>query len=192
MTSNSNEEKITYRDLTSTFFKLGVFTFGGGFAMIPLIEQEIVVKKKWVEREDFVDLLTVAQSVPGPIALNSAAFIGYKSRGYVGALASVFGVALPSFVIILIVAIFFASVRDNEIVAAAFKAMRPVVVALIVAPTITLMKSMKWWSIAITLILIALFALEKLSITTMILCSIILGILWTYRVQITSKRGIKR
>ncbi len=159
--------------------------------MIPLIEQEVIESRKWIERQEFIDLLTVAQSIPGPIALNSAAFIGYKSRGYAGALSALLGVVVPSFVIILMVAIFFNSIRDNAIVDAAFKAMRPVVVALIVAPTISLMKGMKPLFIAITLITMALFALNLSSPATLILLSIVLGILWTYRVHKIEKHSKK-
>lgn len=132
-----------------SFFKIGLFTFGGGYAMIPLIQREVIDRKGWIAEGDFLDLLTVAQSAPGPISLNTSVFVGYKMRGYAGALASIFGVVLPSFVIILIVAVFFADVRQNAVVDAAFKAMRPAVVALIIAPIVGLTRGMRWWLIAI-------------------------------------------
>jgi chromate transport protein ChrA len=99
-----------------SFLKIGAFTFGGGYAMVPLIEREVIDKRGWVEREDFLDLLTIAQSAPGPIALNTAVFVGYRIKGLKGAFASVAGIVLPSFVIILLVAIFFADIRQNTTV----------------------------------------------------------------------------
>lgn len=134
-----------------SFFKIGIFTFGGGFAMIPLIEREIIERRKWIASEDFMEMLVVAQSAPGPIALNTAVFVGYKMRGYAGALAATLGVVLPSFMVILLVAMFFANVRHNPVVDAAFKGMRPAVVALIVAPMINILRGMGWWVALIAL-----------------------------------------
>ncbi len=125
-----------------SFLKIGAFTFGGGYAMIPLIEREVIDRRRWLQRSEFLDLLTLAQSAPGPISLNTAVFVGYKVRGYRGALASILGVVLPSFLIILLLAIFFAGVRENPWVDAAFRGMRPAVVALIVYPVISLARGM--------------------------------------------------
>lgn len=119
--------------------------------MIPLIQHEVIHKRRWIEERDFLDLLTLAQTAPGPIALNTAVFVGYKRRGYLGALSAILGVIVPSFLVILVVAIFFASIRDNAYVDAAFKGMRPAVVALIVAPIIGLTKGMRWWLVAVAL-----------------------------------------
>ena len=138
-------------DIFWSFLKIGAFTFGGGYAMIPLIQHEVIHKRRWIEERDFLDLLTLAQTAPGPIALNTAVFVGYKRRGYMGALSAIMGVIVPSFLVILIVAIFFASIRDNAYVDAAFKGMRPAVVALIVAPIVGLTKGMRWWLIAVAL-----------------------------------------
>jgi len=132
-----------------TFFKIGVFTFGGGYAMIPLIEAEVIDRRGWIARKDFLELLTLAQSAPGPIALNTAVFVGYKMRRYAGALAAVLGVVVPSFTIILLIAMFFADVRDNAWVDAAFRGMRPAVVALIVAPIVGLVRGMSAVLIAV-------------------------------------------
>ena len=134
-----------------SFLKIGAFTFGGGYAMIPLIQHEVIHRRRWIEERNFLDLLTLAQTVPGPIALNTAVFVGYKRRGYLGALSAIMGVILPSFLVILVVAIFFASIRDNAYVDAAFKGMRPAVVALIVAPIVGLTKGMRWWLVAVAL-----------------------------------------
>ena len=139
-------------DIFWSFLKIGAFTFGGGYAMIPLIQHEVIHRRRWIEERDFLDLLTLAQTAPGPIALNTAVFVGYKRRGYLGALSAIMGVIVPSFLVILVVAIFFASIRDNAYVDAAFKGMRPAVVALIVAPIIGLTKGMRWWLVAVALV----------------------------------------
>lgn len=129
-------------ELFRSFLKIGAFTFGGGYAMIPLIEREVIDRRQWIGREEFLDLLTIAQSAPGPISLNTSVFVGYKLHGYAGAVSSILGVVLPSFSIILLVALFFAGIRDNAVIDAAFKGMRPAVVALIVGPVISLTKGM--------------------------------------------------
>ena len=131
--------------LFTTFFKIGLFSFGGGFAMIPLIQREVIERRKWIDKKDFLDMLVLAQSTPGPIAVNTSVFVGYKVAGTAGAIMATLGTVLPSFMVILLLALFFAEVRDNRYVDAAFRAMRPAVVALIVAPLIGLVKGMKWY-----------------------------------------------
>lgn len=130
-------------DAFLTFFKIGLFTIGGGYAMIPLIEAEIIEKKKWVGKEEFLDLMAIAQSCPGVFAINIAIFIGYRLRRVKGAIVSCIGTALPSFIIILLIALFFHQFKDNEIIAAAFRGIRPAVVALIAVPTYNLAKKAK-------------------------------------------------
>lgn len=126
-----------------SFFKIGLFTFGGGYAMIPLVQRE-VVRKGWILEAQFLELLTLAQSAPGPLALNTAVFVGYRVKGYRGVALSVFGIILPSFVIILIIAIYLHSFRDNHVVAAVFKGIRPAVVALMLAPVFGFSKGLGW------------------------------------------------
>ena len=111
--------------------------------MVPLIQDEIVEKRKWIDKEDFIDLLALTQSVPGIFAVNIAIFIGYKLRKFKGALAMALGTILPSFFIILAIALFFQQFRDNETVQSIFKGIRPAVVALIAAPTFKMGKSAK-------------------------------------------------
>lgn len=118
-----------------TFFRIGLFTIGGGYAMIPLIEADVVDKNKWVAREDFLDLMAIAQSCPGIFAVNMSIFIGYKLKGVPGSVVCALGTILPSFLIILGIALFFQQFRDNETVQRIFKGIRPAVVALIAAPT---------------------------------------------------------
>lgn len=130
-----------FKSLFTTFFKIGMFTLGGGYAMIPIIEAEVVDKYKWVQREEFLDLIAIAQSCPGVFAINISIFIGYKMKGVSGAVVTALGTALPSFMIILLIAMFFHRFQDNPIVAAVFRGIRPAVVALIAVPTFNLAKS---------------------------------------------------
>ena len=132
-----------YIDSFKTFFKIGLFTFGGGYAMIPMIESEVVDKKKWVEKEEFLDMIAIAQSCPGVFAINASIFIGYKLLKTRGAICTSLGTALPSFLIILLIAMFFHSFMDVPWVAAMFRGIRPAVVALIAVPTFNLAKSAK-------------------------------------------------
>ncbi|MCR5270626.1 MAG: chromate transporter [Prevotella sp.] len=130
-----------YLESFKTFFKIGIFTLGGGYAMIPLIEEEVVNKKQWVSKEEFLDIIAIAQSCPGVFAINTSIFIGYKLNKLRGAIATALGTALPSFLIILGIAMFFHEFQDNPIVASIFRGIRPAVVALIAVPTFNLAKS---------------------------------------------------
>lgn len=132
-----------YFELFAIFCKIGAFTVGGGYAMIPLIENEIVTKRKWITHEDFIDLLAISQSVPGVFAVNISIFIGYKLKGIRGSLVTTLGAVLPSFVIILAIALFFHNFKDNTIIERIFKGIRPAVVALIAVPTFNMAKSAK-------------------------------------------------
>lgn len=128
-------------ELFVTFFRIGLFTFGGGYAMIPLIERYVVERNGWLQRGEFVDLLALAQSAPGVFAVNMAVFVGYRLRGVRGALAASFGCALPSVVIILLIALFFRQFRHIAVVNNIFMGLRPVVVALIAVPVFNVAKS---------------------------------------------------
>ena len=132
-----------YWDSFKTFFSIGAFTIGGGYAMIPLIESEVVDRHRWIEREEFLDIIAIAQSCPGVFAVNMSVFIGYKLRGLPGAVCATLGAALPSFIIILLIAMFFARIQDSPVVESIFRGIRPAVVALIAAPTFSLAKSAK-------------------------------------------------
>ena len=130
-----------YLKLFISFFKIGAFTFGGGWAMIPLIEREVVDKQNWIKREDFVDALAIAQSLPGVLAVNISILIGNKLRGLKGSLMATLGTILPSFLIILAIAIWFVQTYDNPVVERIFKGIRPAVVALIVSPVFSTAKT---------------------------------------------------
>lgn len=150
-----------YIQLFLSFFKVGLFTFGGGWAMISIIEKEIVDHKKWIERDEFLDLLAVAQSLPGVFAVNLSVAVGDKLRGMRGAVVAALGTILPSFLIILGIAIFLTPdlIKNNETLSAIFKGIRPAVVALIIAPVITSARSAKigwktvWIPIAVALLI---------------------------------------
>ena len=126
-----------------TFSHIGLFTIGGGYAMIPLIQRKVVEEKKWVSEEELVDLMAVAQSCPGIFAVNISIFIGYKLRKTPGAIISTLGTCLPSFLIILAIALFFQRYRENIYVERIFRGIRPAVVALIAAPVFKMAKTAK-------------------------------------------------
>lgn len=128
-----------------TFFKIGAFTFGGGWAMISIIEKEIVNKHHWIEREDFLDLLAIAQAMPGILAVNIAVVIGDKLRGVRGSVCAALGTILPSFLMILAIAIFLTpdAIKNDPTLNAIFKGIRPAVVALIIAPVLTTARAAK-------------------------------------------------
>lgn len=125
------------------FFRIGLFTIGGGYAMVPLIESEIVDKQQWIKKEEFLDLLALAQTVPGIFAVNIAIFIGYKLRKFWGAFAMTLGTILPSFLIILSIALFFRQYQHLDVVERIFKGIRPAVVALIASPCFKMARTAK-------------------------------------------------
>lgn len=130
-----------YFELFWSFFKIGSFTLGGGFAMIPLMEKELVQQKQWLSKEEFLDLLSVSQAMPGVFAVNMATSIGYRLRGKTGAIMSVLGNILMPILTILALAMFFHYFRGNAFIESIFKGIRPCVVALIAAPVFTMAKN---------------------------------------------------
>ena len=132
-----------YWESFRTFFRIGIFTSGGGYAMIPLIEKEVVDNHKWLAKEELLDLIAIAQSCPGVFAINISIFVGYKLRKVRGALTTALGTALPSLLCILAIAMFFHQFEDNKVIASIFRGIRPAVVALIAVPTFNLAKSAK-------------------------------------------------
>jgi len=134
-----------------SFFKIGAVTFGSGLAMIPIIEKEVVEKRKWFEKSDFYDHFAIAQACPGPIVINTAVFVGYRRKGVWGAIAAVLGCVIPSFVIILVVALVLQQFRSNRYVSAAFRGLMPAVVALIAVPFFRMLQPLPWSRIFIGL-----------------------------------------
>lgn len=179
-----------YLELFWTFFKIGAFTFGGGWAMISIIEREIVDKHQWINREDFLDLLAISQSLPGILAVNISVSIGDKLRGFKGSLVAALGTILPSFTLILLIAIFLTPdiIKNNEIVSKIFLGIRPCVVALIIAPVITSARAAKigWKTIWIPMIVAALIYIGFNPIWFIILGGLG-GYLWVTRFHRTLK-----
>ena len=126
-----------------TMFKIGLFTFGGGYAMVAIIERELVEKKKWIEHEEFMDVIAIAESTPGPIAINSATYIGYKIRGFFGSLFATLGVVLPSFIIIVLISLFYEQFVQIEIVKYAFNGIQACVAFLILSAGLKMFKKLK-------------------------------------------------
>ncbi len=167
-----------YFQLFASFFKIGAFTFGGGWAMISIIEKEIVDKKHWIEREDFLDLLAVAQSLPGILAVNISVAVGDKLRGMKGATVAALGTILPSFLIILAIAIFLTPdlIKNNVVLSKIFMGIRPAVVALIIAPVVTSAKAAGiGWKTIIIPAGVALLILKKLPFISNPIVYIIIG-----------------
>ena len=123
-----------------TFFKIGAFTFGGGYAMIPLIQRETVEKHKWITEDDILDIIAIAESTPGPIAINSATFVGYKTAGFLGAVMATLGVVLPSFCIILVISYVLREFREIKAVQYAFEGIRAGVLALLIKALVSMYK----------------------------------------------------
>lgn len=179
-------------NLFFTFFKIGTFTFGGGWAMISIIEREIVDKHKWLERESFLNLLAVAQSLPGILAVNIAVAIGDKLKGGKGSLVAALGTILPSFCMILIIAIFLTPdlIKNNEVLSAIFKGIRPAVVALIIAPVLNSAKSAKIGIKTIWIpVVVALLIWSKLPYVSNPILYIILGGAGGYYIM---ERGLRK
>lgn len=155
----------TYFKLFQTFAKVGAFTIGGGLAMLPLIRDEIVNKNKWIDDDEFLDMVAISQSLPGLIAVNIAIFIGNKLKGTKGSIVATLGSVLPSFIIILLIAMIFSSFKDNPAVIAIFKGIRPAVVALIAVPTVQLAirSKLNWWRLLIAVASMILIAFLKVS-----------------------------
>lgn len=129
--TNSHSPRPTFLNLFTTFFKIGIFVFGGGYAMLPLIEEEVVTHYQWMTTEEFIDMLAITQAAPGPVAINASIFIGYQMLGFSGALVALLGTTLPSFSIILLLASFLSSQSETGYLSRFFSGVRPAIIALI-------------------------------------------------------------
>ena len=167
----------TFLQLFWTFFKIGAFTFGSGYAMIPMIEKEVVDRRKWFEKDDFYDQFALASSAPGPFALNTAVFVGYKLKGWWGSLAAVLGAVLPSFLIILLIAVYLSEFRSNRYVEAAFKGIRPAVIALIAVPFINMLRRLPWYFMVLACAVAAVICYLGVSPIWFILAGAAIGII---------------
>ncbi len=154
-----------------TMFKIGLFTFGGGYAMIALLENEFVEKKKWLEKDEFIDVAAIAESTPGPIAINAATYIGYKNSGVLGAVASTLGICVPSFTVIFIISLFFDAFLSLSYVAYAFKGIQICVVYLIFSAGIKMLKNIKKTPfnviiLSLTIVFMILFSVLAVNFST--------------------------
>ena len=188
----------TYVQLFASFLKIGAFTFGGGWAMISIIEKEVVDPRRWVERQEFLDLLAVAQSLPGILAVNIAVAVGDKITGKGGAVAAALGTILPSFLIILFIAMFLTpdAIKNNATLSAIFRGIRPAVVALIIAPVISSARSagITWRTVWIPAA-VALLIASRLPYLSNPILYIVLGAaigIFIYRNRMARKGGEAR
>lgn len=154
-----------------TMLKIGAFTFGGGYAMIALIENEFVTKKKWLSKEEFLDMTAIAESTPGPIAINAATYIGFKQAGFLGSLFATIGVVIPSFVIIYIISLFFDAFLSLKYVEYAFRGIQVCVVYLILSAGIKMLKGLNKNLLSVlilstTVILMVVFSLFAVKFST--------------------------
>ena len=160
-----------YLSLFLTMLKIGLFTFGGGYAMIALLENEFVEKKKWIEKDEFLDVAAIAESTPGPIAINAATYIGYKNAGIIGSIIAKLGICIPSFIIIYAISLFFDAFLSLTLVAYAFKGIQICVVYLILTAGLKMLAHMKKNAfnmiiISITLICMVVFSLFAVKFST--------------------------
>lgn len=147
-----------------TFFKIGLFSFGGGYAMIPLIQKEIVTLHHWLTLSQFIDVIAISQVTPGPIAINAATFVGYKMAGVWGSAAATAGVVMPSFLVILLLTWVFLRYRSLAVVKAMFSGIRPAVVALIAAATWSILPSSITNLVGVVIAVAAFFAIRRLKL----------------------------
>ena len=175
------EKKVSLWQLFWVFAKIGAFTIGGGYAMIPIIQAEMS-RRGWISDDDLPDIVALSQSAPGVMAVNISIFAGHKLRGFKGSVAATLGSILPSFLIILGIAMFFSAFKDNPYVERAFKGIRPVVISLIAVPMVNMArKSCKnVWTWLLAIVSLVLVAFLNVSPIYIILCVIVLGFSVTY------------
>ena len=154
----------TCLSLFLTMFKIGLFTFGGGYAMIAVIQRELVEKKKWIEQEEYLDVVAIAESTPGPLAINSATYIGYKVGGVLGSIFATLGVVLPSFIIIFVISLFFDKFLQLNFVKYAFHGIQACVGFLILSAGLKMFKGLKKSVFNLTLFIITIIALTLLDL----------------------------
>ena len=147
-----------------TLLKIGLFTFGGGYAMIALLENEFVSKRGWLDKEEFLDMVAIAESTPGPIAINAATYIGYKNAGFLGAILATVGICIPSFTIIYLISLFFDAFLSLTYVAYAFRGIQIGVIYLILSAGLKLLKGMKRSVLSVTLLTLTVLCMVLFSL----------------------------
>ena len=176
-------------ELFIVFFKLGAFTIGGGIAMLPLLQNTLINEKKWFTKEEFVDIVAVCQSLPGVVAINMATYVGYKKKGLIGSIVSTFGVTVPSFVMILIIAKFISSLGDNGIAMGAMAGLRAAALGMVVVALIQLMPAAikNKWALLAAIVAFVLIAVLRVNTAYVILISAVLGIAVT---MVNSRKAV--
>lgn len=150
-------------ELFVSFFKVGLLTFGGGYAMIPIIQKEVVEKRKWMNGSDILDILAISESTPGPIAVNSATYVGYKVMGFWGSLVATIGLAIPSFIIIFVISLFYEKFLSFHMVNAIFKGVKVGVIILLILAVIKLKKNVEVNTLGLVLFTITLVGMLLLT-----------------------------
>ena len=165
-------------ELFIVFFKLGAFTIGGGIAMLPLLQNTLINEKKWFSKEEFMDIVAVCQSLPGVVAINMATYVGYKKKGLAGSIVSTFGVTIPSFTMILIIAKFITSMGDNGVLMGAMAGLRAAALGMVVVALIQLMPAAikNKWAMLAAIVAFVLIAILKVNTAYVILLFAVLGI----------------
>ena len=178
------ENRVSLWQIFAVFAKIGAFTIGGGYAMIPIIQREMS-RRGWISDEELPDIVALSQSAPGVMAVNISIFAGYRLRGIKGSIAATLGSITPSFLIILAIAIFFSAFRDNPWVERAFKGIRPVVIALIAVPMLNMAGKActSWWKWLLALLALILVAFLNVSPIYILLVVIVLGFSATYYLE---------
>lgn len=187
--NSQNNQPAKLKDLFLVFFKIGLFTFGGGLAMLPLIEKAVVDQKNWMKNKEFIEMLAIVNSLPGAFAINTAIFIGYRQRKLVGAIAASLGTILPSFIVIIIVAWLLLRGREMEWLNKFFLGVRPVVVALLIDAGFRIWKSTIKRKTDIVLVIIGTIAVAFANINAalVILAGAVIGLTW-YRHDLLKKQ----
>ena len=165
------------KELFCTFFKIGAFTFGGGYAMVALLEHEFVEEKRWLTREEFLDMVAIAESTPGPVAVNSATYVGYKIEGVEGAAASTLAVCLPSFVVIYLISLVFDRFLQLSAVASAFRGIQVCVIYLIFSAGVRMLKALDKSPFATGVLAAVMLVMVGLSLAGVSVSSILLILL---------------
>lgn len=187
-------------DLFLTFAKIGLFTFGGGYAMIAMIENNCVERKQWITHDEMMDITVIAESTPGPIAINCATFTGYKKAGFIGALAATFGIIVPSFAVIYLISMFLDNFLELTLIANAFKGIKIAVGLLILDAAITMMKKMPKKKMprmimacsCTAMLCINVFSLKFSSISLMLIAGVFSLIMFVIHGAPEKKEGAKR
>ena len=187
-------------DLFFTFAKIGLFTFGGGFAMISVIENNCVERKQWITHDDMMNMTVIAESTPGPIAINCATFTGYKKAGFIGALVATLGMTTPSFIVIYVISMFLDNFLELTVVANAFTGIKIAVGLLVVDAAFTMIRKMQkkkfpraiMISSCIVMLCINIFAWNLSSINLMLIAALVSLTVFTVQETIVQKGGAKK